>query len=359
MAIFGSFEGNLILLAMTLAIFAVYYLSYEFARTIRVSGWASATAGFTFFLVGLGAFQLGYFLELFFLGDVVVAGSLVQLSAYIFLGSMVAFIILTEYDRARHEKHEEQKFYYRDTLVTLIGLAILLPLTILIDFTDILFIFVVIPFVIESSHYLNNFKTLLTIQDKNPTRLFFIGLSIAGFSNFFRFLYFFIDNWVNIVTGIAILIGAMMMTRSWKQLPRLNELNWLLRLNRLIVVHTETSVPLYSYQFRTTNPTSESETKATLDAGGLSGINMLLREILTTKGQVKEIDHSDQKILFAHGNKVVCVLIVDDLSQEARYRIDLFCLTFEQRFASPLSQWNGNISPFANTKDLVWEIFSK
>jgi hypothetical protein len=85
-----------------------------------------------------------------------------------------------------------------------------------------------------------------------------------------------------------VIVGALMMTNRWNKLPSLKEFDWISKMERLLIVHLETSLMLFEFNFRI-NGQTESEQKMDGDLAGsaISGINMVLKEILSSKGYIK------------------------------------------------------------------------
>ncbi len=80
---------------------------------------------------------------------------------------------------------------------------------------------------------------------------------------------------------------------------------------------------------------------------------MLLGEILASKGHVKEIDHGNKKIIFTHGMETASILITTGQSAEFRYRLEMFHISFERQFKDILKDWDGRVTEFAKTKELI------
>ena len=84
---------------------------------------------------------------------------------------------------------------------------------------------------------------------------------------------------------------------------------------------------------------------------------MLLGEILNSGGHIKQIDHGEKKVIFTQGIKAASILIVKGYSDELRYRLELFHSTFEKQFGEKLRAFDGDITHFRKTNDLLIKTF--
>lgn len=96
-----------------------------------------------------------------------------------------------------------------------------------------------------------------------------------------------------------------------------------------------------------------------LAGSALGGVEMLLKEILASKGHIKAIDHGDKKLVFSHGSHTACILMTSGYSEEFNYRLEMFHLSFEKQFYKILPEWNGDLNPFSKADDLIITHFLK
>ena len=96
-----------------------------------------------------------------------------------------------------------------------------------------------------------------------------------------------------------------------------------------------------------------------LAGSALGGVEMLLKEILASKGHIKEIDHGDKKLIFSHGSHTACILLASGSSEEFKYRLEMFHLSFEKQFSKTLPDWSGDLNPFDKADDLIISHFLK
>ena len=354
---------DLFLLLRFFAVFMIFYMAIQTGKRIRETRFLSATTGFTIFLISFGLFSITTAIpDLYpeFYDSLLI----LHLKMLVFIVGMVLFILFVELDEALHSpKPTDKNFKYTLTVISIIGVLIIYPLAfILIDDLSMTFVFLIIPFIIAIRIFLLKFQTLQMVKQSKPTLWFFIGLLLAGLSNFLYSptIYSYLGYYVSIITSLCILIGAFMMTHSWSRLPSLNELDWMLKMERLMVIHLSSSGLMFQYEFQTMSEQEKGEqVESDLAGSAIGGVNLLLKEILASDGHIKEIDHGDKKIIFTQGVATACILITSGHSKEFRYRLEVFQLSFEKRFkGEQLKEWTGEVRQFSKADDLILLHFS-
>ena len=122
----------------------------------------------------------------------------------------------------------------------------------------------------------------------------------------------------------------------------------------------KSSGALYQYEFRKPSEGEEGfKVESDMAGTAIGGVDMLLSEIVSSKGHINEIDHGGKKIIFSHGKHTACILIASSQSEEFRYRLDVFHLSFEKQYKDALNNWGGDLSPFKKADDLVVSHFLK
>jgi len=273
-----------------------------------------------------------------------------------YLGILI-FIFLTELDNKLHGEITTKKpFSYLLTVIAIIGFTIFFILGILGIYDWFFTIFVIlIPYVIVSREIMKNFENLKIVKS-SQFNWFYSGLFITGSSNGLIGLYFPLGDIILIIKCGAIIGGTILMVYAWKSLPDLSELNWMQKMQQLLIIHSETSSLLYKYYFKTSEK-GEEGVDSDLAESAIGGIDMLLGEILADSGHIKEIDHGNKRIYFVHGKFTISILISTGASTEFQYRLEMFHLTFEKRFNEELSDFSGDISSFKNVEQIIREYF--
>jgi hypothetical protein len=164
-------------------------------------------------------------------------------------------------------------------------------------------------------------------------------------------------SWILLLKYILIMLGSSLMVYAWKSLPNLSELDWMRKMEKLYIIHKDTSTLLFQYQFRTEKSDDLEDVDSDLAGSAIGGIDMLLSEILANSGHIKEIEHGDKKINFVHGDFAISILIGNGSSNEFKYRLEVFHLTLEKLYSSELANFNGALAPFTDLESLVRKYF--
>lgn len=346
---------DFVLVLHVIAIIAILYMAYQTAKKIREYGPISATTGFTIFLISFAVFHFGTGMYHFYTTSQALLIVLDLIGTYTFIIGMVSFVVLSELDMNFNlsKKSSKKGFNYPLSASSFIGVSIVSFICIILGISIVfVFVYTVIPFVIAVFQFTDRFSELKIVKKSNQIAWFVGGISIAGFSNFLYtpLIMSVIEIYIIIaINSLCVIIGCLMMTKGWNNLPSLQEFNWMKNINRLLVVHRTMSVLLLEYNFQT-----GKKTDGDLAGSAISGINRLLKEILSSEGHIKQIDHQDKKIYFTHGEETVSILITNKESKEYRYRLELFALDFEREYGvETLKNFDGDLSVIDKSEDLV------
>jgi len=355
---------DIILLMRFLAVVIIFFMAFQVGKKIKDTGIFSTTTGFAVFLITLGLFH--FLIALPNLYNEV----LPELFYYtaintIFLTGMFSFIFFTELDKYLHSSHQnKEKVFFPLSIISLVGVIILGILAFFLIISVIfIFMFIVIPLIIATNIFLKPYKSFEIIKRSKAKELFYFGLSLAGLSNFLimDIFFTFFGYWiVFFINTILIISGGLLMTWTWNKLPSLSELDWMLKLERLFVIHRESSKLMYHYDFQiSSEKASVFQLEGDLVSSAIGGVNIILREILASNGYIKEINYGDKNIIFSNGVATVCILITGGHSSEFKYRLKMFHLSFEKQFdGEKLKDWNGNLKIFEKTYNLINRFFS-
>lgn len=349
---------DIIFLIRILATIILVYLAYQTSKKIQETNILSSYTGFSIFLTTFAIFHLFLGILNFYpdISNPIFSEWSTLTVNLIFLFGMFIFILLTELDYNLHSpEYQTSRVKYPLTIISIIGITFLIPLISFLA-TLILFIFIVIPFVIASSRFLESYQDLEIIKEGKHIPFFYSGLTLAGFSNFI-YIFTYIDLfpvWIlNILNSFLVGLGGILMAKTWNELPPLTELNWIRKMEKLMVIHIDSSSLLYQFTFQK----AREEIDEDLAGSAIGGIEMLLSEILASKGKIKEIDHGDKVIFFNHGKYTIGILIASERAAELKYRLDMFHLSFEKNFDHILSSWEGEITSFQDADDLIQKYF--
>ncbi len=212
--------------------------------------------------------------------------------------------------------------------------------------------------------YISFLSGFEVVRRQHPTFWTLFGFSLVGFS--FYILIFRPTYQLLLIKDILILFGSLCILYSWKTVPDVSELDWMLALKRLIIIESKSSLCIYDFIFQKPEKNSLSksnlesksfQTDSHLIAGAMGGINSLIGEILESAGGLDEISYSNFKILFHRRSQFICLLISDKSKMEIKYRLETFGINFEKTFFNELTNFYGEVSPFEKAEKLVKEIF--
>lgn len=270
------------------------------------------------------------------------------------------FVFMNELDSYLHSPIQKKKrfpftlsIFSGGGIITIIFLNIFGLSIVIIDA-----IVIVVPLAISSGKFMTKFMKLEVVKQTNPIAWFLFGFALSGFSTYLLMFTSILGNFAFVLKYLCILIGALLMTRVWNRLPSLSELNWMLKMERLFVIDSASSGVLYQYNFQSeVHKDKVEQVEGDLAASAMGGVDMLLGEMLSTKGHIKEMDHGDKKVFFTHGNTTTSILVTAGHAEEFRYRLEMFHLSFENQFSGALLDWKGDITPFSKADDLVRKNF--
>ena len=361
----GGFSRDTILLMRFLGLIIIFFMALKVGKRVRDIGIFSTATGFTIFLITLGLFH--FLIALPNLSNEILPSFYYYTTINtIFLMGMFFFIFFTELDNYLHSSYQNngKRFFPLSTIAAVGGTILGILALFLIISVVFVFFFVVIPLVISTDLFLRPYKSFEIIKRSKTKELFFLGISLSGLSNFLIMDFFFslFGYWiVFFINTLLIISGGILMTWTWNKLPSLSELNWMLKLERLLVVHLESSKLMYNYDFQiSAESPSIVNLEGDLVSSAIGGVNIVLKEILASNGYIKEINHGDKSIIFSHGVATVVILITSGHSSEFKYRLKMFHLSFEKQFGGDkLKDWKGNLKIFEKTYHLVNRFFSQ
>jgi hypothetical protein len=354
---------DILLLMRFFAVIIIFYMVFQVGKKKKDTDIFSATTGFAIYLISLAIFH--FLIAIPYLYDQISPDLFYYIIINtIFICGMVSFIFFTELDKYINGSHKNQKIRsFLLSIISSIGASILGILALFQVISIIFaFVFVGLPIFIATKIFLIKYKTFVTIRRSKIIEFFYTGLILSGFSNFLMIGLFisYFGYWIVLVLNTLLIItGSLLTSWAWNKLPSLSELDWMLKLERLLVFHSESSRLMYHYDFQVGERRSIEQTGEVLVSSVIGGLNMILKEILSSNGYINEISHGDKNLIFSHGNSTACILITLGTSSELKYRLKMFHLSFEKQFEEEhLENWNGILKPFEKATDLVMKFFS-
>lgn len=357
-------ERDIVLLMRFLTIIISFYLAYQTSKKIGETEFISGTTGISLYMIGSGIYQIGLTSTYVYADSSVKDGFFVIFylaTSYIYLVTMAIFTIFTELEQQKKfpaKSGEKYPFKWSIISIIIVIISILIVHLINTEMINFAFLLMVIPFIITSLKFMARFQNLEILKEDSPRFWFGTGLSIAGFSNFLFFLDFNIYLIISI-QSIMVIVGTLLIAKAWAVLPPLSELHWYLNLNRLLVIQRSSSLVIHSYLFHIdVEDDMNGDTASILAGGALSGVQSILNEILKSESGIKVIDHGDKSIYFHHNEICTFVLFTSGKAEELSERLQHFSIKFMNKFHTALTNWNGRLDVFNNTREITKEVFT-
>lgn len=198
-------------------------------------------------------------------------------------------------------------------------------------------------FIKETSGYLRRRMNLALIGFVT------VGIGVFGRSSFLSDMFGLSIFSIGTIIAIA---GATLLAYGFDALSSFTDINWKLKMRELLVIH-RTGVCLHAYSFDQEQLIEDSD----LIAGGFSGIQAILSEMVQTSESMQLIDYEDIKILLEQRADLTFVLIIKEESSFLRYKLKLFSEEFHQFFREALEGWSGRVDVFVPARTLTQRIF--
>ena len=127
---------------------------------------------------------------------------------------------------------------------------------------------------------------------------------------------------------------------------------WLDSMEQLFVVHRSGSIVLFSHRFDgkvAPNPQDDDLHGAAIDA-----MDMLLGEILSNNGHIRQIVQEDKLLSFSYGQHCSFILISKLHADDVTTHLARFATAFELQFAAKLAKhFNIDIDEYQDARALV------
>lgn len=359
---YGLFRETILLLNFFASITFVY-LGFQLGKKIKEAKLLSPTMGLAFHLATLGFSHFFYFFYDIY-PELALIAIIKDIFMFLYFLSMVLFVILTEFNQSQYLEQKKKKFQYLLSIISILGFSITYPLVKIMEIDNLpVFLVIIGPFLISCLQFMFKFSSLEIIKHSKIIPLFTIGWAISGFANILKsdMLTGLLGIWIYLLMPIFFILGGFLMAWSWNRFPNLSELDWMLKMERLLIIHRDSSGTLFQYTFQSlNNKESENQTEDVLTGSAMGGIDMLLKEILASEGHINEIDHGNKKVIFSHGIATECILFAQGTSEEFIHRLKIFHLSFEKLFGNKeLLNWNGEVTQFNKAHDLILQYFSQ
>ena len=319
------------------------------ARNIAREMWGFLGVAWFFLFLGITYFLQGWF-------DFSRWANGMSLDEIIGLGTILGAIGYTGICFLCEYSLRKTKFLGTAYLTVIAGiLALLILLNFPMDFYQQFIIIAILPIspLFPIIFYLVFFKATAGYL-KRRAILMVIGVLSGGIGAIFR------ADWITNLLGMSVYIigtiglifGFIVAGYALSAYSTLTDIRWKEKLRQLYVI-AEGGLCLYAFSFERITPMSDSD----LAAGGFSGIQTLLAEMVQTQENLQMIDYQNLKIMLEKVKETSFVLIIKEESSFLRYKLQQFSHDFQETFNKLLTNWTGTTDVFAPAKILIQKIF--
>jgi predicted regulator of Ras-like GTPase activity (Roadblock/LC7/MglB family) len=193
--------------------------------------------------------------------------------------------------------------------------------------------------------HLQNFKTA-------AIKLFmgFLFLALGEGAMFDEILRIF-GAWILIVGNFERLAGFIFLFWFVRSLPSFSEYNWQTKINTLLLIHKD-GLLIYNKDFREEG----DETRASIIAGMLTSIKMMLQTVTEKKG-LTVIEKEGKVVIINPSKFLIGIIICDEDLKSLRILLSKFVERIEEIYYKILEDWNGSMDIFKPINFIINEFF--
>jgi hypothetical protein len=181
-----------------------------------------------------------------------------------------------------------------------------------------------------------------------------LGIFMVGIGIFFRFSFLSesVGDFMYPLGTMIAIIGLCLFGYGFAAFSTFTDLNWKEKLREIFIIKPN-GICVYAYSFEQNRSIADSD----LIAGGFSGIQSLLSEIVHTSETLQLIDYQNVKIMLERGKYHMFILIIKEQSSIIRYKLKVFIQEFYEFFKDVVEIWDNNVDIFKPTGTLIQKIF--
>ncbi|HUY00196.1 MAG TPA: hypothetical protein VMV49_11615 [Candidatus Deferrimicrobium sp.] len=155
-------------------------------------------------------------------------------------------------------------------------------------------------------------------------------------------IFFRISSPLGMILGNILLIYGFLKVKNYFYIP----------IESIFIFKMDSGICLFEHYIKR----SEGE-DSQLITGGLSGIASLIEEITKRKTKLKEIKQEDMNIILDYGQKIGAAMLSHESIGLLKTKLKEFIDKFEVQYKMELDKWDGDISVFNSSIDLVYHEF--
>ncbi|MFX1449750.1 MAG: hypothetical protein ACFFCM_02835 [Promethearchaeota archaeon] len=352
-------EGIIILLTLQYGLFFFYkFAKEEREKNYMVRAWGiffiTYTGNVIFFMISDFFAPLSYIQEIFNIHQINDIRQIFIDFGYIILGLGALFFSFN----AEREMQQNRHIF---TIIVGILLGLLILDTVIFVVTPgILAMMANAPFILLLVLYIIKF----TSKIKEAWRLniygYLIGMCI-WISGYFMITDIIVNAFglfARLIGDILIIIGISLISLLFVGLPSLTEFEWPKKMKKLFLMH-KSGKYIADYNFQEDLAGIEGfKDLAQLIAGGLTGINKLIDEIVQSKQKLRIMDHKDVKVIFQYGNYIIAAMIVDEVLDIYKTKLKKLIDYLESLYETYLPTWDGDLTQFQIVKPIIKRYFT-
>ena len=160
---------------------------------------------------------------------------------------------------------------------------------------------------------------------------------------------------IRVVADLIMVVAVVVLTISIYSLPSIASFEWFRTLREIYVLTR--SGKLMVHEVFGFTPKARQESRDMLVAGGIAGVVHLVRELFESNRHIKAIDHGDLKILFDHGQHIICVIVADEDLPILHEKLARYIRLAETQYPQLISEWTGDAATLDPLHRLIDEIF--
>lgn len=175
---------------------------------------------------------------------------------------------------------------------------------------------------------------------------------LVGFFLRYNFMVQLFGTYIYLVGTIISIFGVILIGYGFIAFSTFSDIKWKEKLREIFVI-SEGGICIFAYSFEKKTPLDDTD----LIAGGFSGIQSMLSEMVKTSENLQLINYQNLKIMLEQGRKVFFILIINEESSFLYFKLKHFSEEFQNFFQDVLAKWTGKIEVFQPTRALIDRIF--
>ncbi|NVM03754.1 MAG: hypothetical protein HWN67_15600 [Candidatus Helarchaeota archaeon] len=258
------------------------------------------------------------------------------------------------------EREIQQKNHIFSIILTILLCLLIVDTFALIVSPETLAVLTNLPFVLLLIIYIIKFTSKIKEKWRLNIYGFLVGICI-WISGYFLITDIVVESFgpfARFIGDFLIIIGISLISLLFVGLPSLTEFEWPKKMKKVFLMYKSGEyIADYNFQKDLTG-IEEFKDLPKLIAGGLTGINQLIAEIVQSKQKLRIMDYKDVKIIFQYGNYLIAAIIVDEALDIYKTKLKKLIDYLETLYETYLPTWDGNLTQFQIVKPIIKRFFT-